>query len=191
MRWTKKLLAWLVAFEQLEGIWRKSFLVVIFQFFFRSEARCKGCQEPVTVAYTVERCAAFSNQRRMYLSSSYLRSKWKRSQKIPKSLDSQLAGLVVFGEEASYQHATVNAEVTKTETENDVSWFRELLIIGIRWYVKGEVVLWNGKQHCYEVWAKTFTSISIRTVFDEISTFAGNEWTDLHLWEKSSHITIW
>lgn len=58
-----------------------------------------------------------------------------------RSLDSQLAGLVVLCEEASYQHATVNAEVTKTETENDVSSFRELLIIGIRWYLKGEVVL--------------------------------------------------
>lgn len=32
------------------------------------EARCEGCQEPLTVAHVVERCAVFSDLRRMYLS---------------------------------------------------------------------------------------------------------------------------
>lgn len=33
-----------------------------------SEARCEECQEPLTVAHLEDRCAAFSDQRHLYLS---------------------------------------------------------------------------------------------------------------------------
>ena len=37
----------------------------------KSEARCEECQEPLTVAHIVERCATFSDQRRRTLSPPY------------------------------------------------------------------------------------------------------------------------
>lgn len=36
----------------------------------KSEARCEGCRRPLTVAHAVERSAAFSDQRRLYLPPS-------------------------------------------------------------------------------------------------------------------------